>query len=49
MPTLTMPRDSGAIEQDADTVLMRHRPDYYQGNRDPSHVSTYKLVVGIQK
>jgi replicative DNA helicase len=24
-------RDSGAIEQDADTVILLYRPDYYDG------------------
>jgi replicative DNA helicase len=28
-------RESGAIEQDADIVLLLHRPDYYDANDQP--------------
>jgi replicative DNA helicase len=28
-------RESGAIEQDADIVLLLHRPDYYDPNDQP--------------
>jgi replicative DNA helicase len=28
-------RESGAIEQDADMVLLLHRPDYYDPNDQP--------------
>lgn len=31
-PRLTDLRDSGTLEQDADSVLMLHRPDYYRNN-----------------
>ena len=34
-PRLADLRESGAIEQDADIVLMLHRPDYYDANDQP--------------
>lgn len=49
MPSLSQLRDSGSIEQDANTVLMLHREDYYRANNDPDHVPDHKLWVGIQK
>ena len=33
-PVLSDLRDSGSIEQDADIVMMLHRPDYYHMNED---------------
>lgn len=33
-PVLSDLRDSGSIEQDADLVMMLHRPDYYKQNDD---------------
>ncbi|MGI6182084.1 MAG: DnaB-like helicase C-terminal domain-containing protein, partial [Agathobaculum sp.] len=33
-PCLADLRDSGAIEQDADAVLLMHRPDLYESERD---------------
>ncbi len=32
-PTLSQLRSSGAIEQDADTVMLLHRPNYYEENK----------------
>lgn len=34
-PGLTDLRESGAIEQDADAVLLLHRPDYYEKEKEP--------------
>ena len=34
-PLLSDLRDSGAIEQDADVVMMLYRPDYYGGEQNP--------------
>lgn len=34
-PGLTDLRESGAIEQDADAVLLLHRPDYYEKDKEP--------------
>ncbi|MCL1876012.1 MAG: replicative DNA helicase [Synergistaceae bacterium] len=35
-PLLSDLRDSGAIEQDADVVMMLYRPDYYGGEQNPN-------------
>ena len=39
-PRLSDLRDSGAIEQDADTVLLLHREDYYRRNEEPETTNT---------
>ena len=44
IPTLSDLRQSGSIEQDADTVLLLHREDYYQRN-NKDFVPTLLLTV----
>ena len=43
-PRLSDLRDSGAIEQDADGVLLMYRPDYYTG-ATPSAPSLVSVEV----
>lgn len=45
-PALSDLRDSGAIEQDADEVILLHRPDYYDGGKDGAYVP---LEVDVAK
>jgi replicative DNA helicase len=50
-PLLSDLRDSGAIEQDADTVMMIYRPEYY-GIREEdgkNRVGVAEIVVGKQR
>ena len=44
-PVLSDLRESGSIEQDADLVMMLHRPDYYHNEDDyePTHIT--ELIV----
>jgi replicative DNA helicase len=44
-PRLSDLRESGSLEQDADTVMMLHRPGRYAGKEDPDNV----LEVIIEK
>jgi len=34
-PNISEIRESGAIEQDADLILLLHRPEYYNANDQP--------------
>jgi replicative DNA helicase len=42
-PRMSDLRESGAIEQDADIVLLMYRPDYYDANESPGKV---ELIIG---
>lgn len=51
-PVLSDLRDSGEIEQDADTVMMLYRPEYYEGPTDSkgnSLVGRAELVIAKQR
>lgn len=45
-PIMSDLRESGAIEQDADVVLLLHRPDYYDPNEKPGLA---ELIVAKQR
>jgi len=45
IPQLSDIRDSGAIEQDADSVIFIHRPDYYNKNKEHKKVEDAQLIV----
>ena len=47
-PGLSDLRDSGSIEQDADIVLLIHRPDYYNKNKD-GYVPTNITEILVEK
>lgn len=47
-PVLSDLRESGSIEQDADLVMMLHRPDYYRQN-DDSYEETHITELLVQK
>jgi replicative DNA helicase len=45
-PRLSDLRESGAIEQDADTVMLLHRPDYHEPGQ---HEGMVEVIVGKQR
>ena len=45
-PRLSDLRESGAIEQDADTVMLLHRPDYHEAGQQEG---TLEVIVGKQR
>jgi replicative DNA helicase len=47
-PMLSDLRESGAIEQDADTVLMLYRPEFYEGE-DSEHAGTAEVIIAKQR
>ena len=47
-PQLSDLRDSGAIEQDADTVIFIDRPDYYKKKEDGSSDESGNSINGIE-
>lgn len=49
VPNLADLRDSGSIEQDADTVLFLYREDYYALRKDPEAQPTNQAVVVCAK
>ena len=38
-------KDSGAIEQDADVILLLHREDYYKLDPDKPNTNTCEVIV----
>lgn len=46
-PQLSDLRESGALEQDADTVLLIHRPEYYETT--PAHPGLAEIIVAKQR
>ncbi len=47
-PMLSDLRESGAIEQDADTVLMLYRPEFYEGE-DSEHAGIAEVNIAKQR
>lgn len=47
-PMLSDLRESGAIEQDADTVLMLYRPEFYEGE-ESEHVGLAEVILAKQR
>lgn len=47
-PMLSDLRESGAIEQDADTVLMLYRPEFYEGE-DSEHAGIAEVIIAKQR
>ena len=45
-PRLSDLRESGAIEQDADTVMLLHRPDYHEPGQ---HEGIVEVIIGKQR
>ena len=45
-PRLADLRESGSIEQDADTVMLLHRPELYEPGQ---HEGTVEVIIGKQR
>ncbi len=48
-PQLADLRESGSIEQDADTVLFIHRPEYYKKNPTPEEEGLAEIIIAKQR
>lgn len=48
-PRMSDLRESGAIEQDADVVIMLHREDYYHSEADYEPTHTAELIIAKQR
>ena len=48
-PRMSDLRESGAIEQDADVVMLLHREDYYHSEPDHERTNTAELIVAKQR
>ncbi len=48
-PQLADLRESGSIEQDADTVMFIHRPEYYKKNPTPEEEGIAEIIIAKQR
>ncbi|KPK74838.1 MAG: hypothetical protein AMJ79_13005 [Phycisphaerae bacterium SM23_30] len=48
-PRMSDLRESGAIEQDADVVILLHREDYYHSEPDYKRTNTAELIIAKQR
>ena len=48
-PQLADLRESGSIEQDADTVMFIHRPEYYKKNPTPEEEGLAEIIIAKQR
>lgn len=48
-PRMSDLRESGAIEQDADVVMLLHREDYYHSEPDYDRTNTAEIIIAKQR